>query len=73
MSSQTPGIYAMMTKSLLCPADWRLRVDRVRSLGFSRILIDESACSNAQWECLNVSHLGGLATDVVIHAEPGQV
>lgn len=66
-----PRIYALMARSLPSPEDWRSLVDRVGSLGFSRILIDESACSSALPDYLNVSHLGGLATDVVMQAEPG--
>lgn len=63
-----PRIYALMASPLPAAQDWALVVERVASLGFSRLLIDEAAFAQMPPGHLDISHRHGLALDIALDA-----
>ncbi|MBN4674598.1 alpha-1,4-glucan--maltose-1-phosphate maltosyltransferase [Pandoraea nosoerga] len=66
-----PRIYALMASPLPAPHAWAALVESVASLGFSRLLIDETTCDDKLPEYLRATRRHGIALDVAISADVG--
>ncbi|WP_052267259.1 alpha-1,4-glucan--maltose-1-phosphate maltosyltransferase [Pandoraea pulmonicola] len=66
-----PRIYALMARPLPALDAWAALVDGIASLGFSRVLIDETTCDDRLPDYLRATRHGGLALDIAVNADVG--
>jgi starch synthase (maltosyl-transferring) len=66
-----PRIYALMARPLPALDAWAALVDGIASLGFSRVLIDETTCDDRLPDYLRATRHCGLALDIAVDAEVG--